>query len=475
MYRRLVVMSEPPTAGRKITLAETGDLVASLDDFEEGGPQRRFGLLIFCDAEAQLKLLDEGNAVVVGRDAPSEILVNDASVSRQHARFVRKDGEVWVEDLDSRNGTFLRGKRIERERLEPADEIGIGKVRVVLAATRSPASLAPPTGAPAAHDVVIQNPRMQRIYREVAQAARGKLPVLVLGETGTGKELVARAVHRHSDRKDRAFVAVNCAAIPPTLLESTLFGHERGAFTGANGRTIGVFERAHGGVLFLDEIGDLGSSAQVALLRAIETRRISRVGSSTEIPIDVLLVAATHCDLEAMVEEGTFRKDLYFRLNGIKLDLPPLRERADEIEPLVQMFLAEARREWGVRARELTQEAMDMLRACQWPGNVRQLRYAVERATLLAAGDTIGINDLPDHVSADVARAAPELATTPIVELALKQQLRRYESLLIEEALRRAAGNRQAAAKLLRIPLRTLFRKLRATGLNQATGKDEDA
>jgi DNA-binding NtrC family response regulator len=468
-------MSEPTSTGRKITLAETGDLVAALEDFEERIPQRRFGLLIFCDAEAQFKLLDEGSAVVIGREAPSEIVVADASVSRQHARFVRNQGEVWVEDLDSRNGTRLRGKEIERQRLESGDEVAVGNVRVVLAATREPAAQpgmpAEATAAPTG--VVIQNPRMQAIYRDVAQAARGKLPALVLGETGTGKELIARAVHQQSDRKDQPFVAVNCAAIPPTLLESTLFGHERGAFTGATARNIGVFERANGGVLFLDEIGDLGLNAQVALLRAIETRRISRVGASVEVPFDVLLVTATHCDLEAMVEEGTFRKDLYFRLNGIQFELPPLRERTDEIEPLARLFLADAQREWGAGARSFTADAMEMLKRCAWPGNVRQLRYAVERAALLANDAAIGAVDLPDYVSADVTQSAT--APTPIVELALKQQLRRHERMLIDEALRRAAGNRQAAAKLLRIPLRTLFRKLRGLGITQDSQKDGES
>jgi DNA-binding NtrC family response regulator len=461
-------MSEPFSTGRKITLAETGDLVAAFGEFEEGGPQRRFGLLIFCDREAQFKPLDEGSAVVIGREAPSEIVVADASVSRQHARFVRNQGEVWVEDLDSRNGTRLRGKAIERERLNSGDEVLIGKVRVVLAATRDSGAHGSAPSIPAGtapSGVIVRNARMEAIYRDVVQAARGKLPVLILGETGTGKELVARAVHRESERKDQPFVAVNCASIPPTLLESTLFGHERGAFTGASTRSVGVFERAHGGVLLLDEVGDLGASAQVALLRAIETRRITRVGSSVEIPVDVMLVAATHCDLESMVEEGTFRKDLYFRLNGLQLDLPPLRDRTDEIEPLAQLFLADAQREWGARARKFSPEATQMLLRCVWPGNVRQLRYAVERAALLASGDTIAVGDLPDHVAADVTR--PALPAAPIVELALKQQLRRYERMLIDEALRRAAGNRQAAAKLLRIPLRTLFRKLRGLGVNQ--------
>jgi len=298
--------------------------------------------------------------------------------------------------------------------------------------------------------------------------------VLVLGETGVGKEHIARAVHRESPRRNRPFVAVNCAAIPAPLLESTLFGHERGAFTGASARSLGVFERANGGVLFLDEIGDLGASAQVALLRAIETRRISRVGSSSEIPVDVRIVAATHCDLEAMVEEGTFRQDLYYRLNGIAFDVPPLRVRPDEIEPLARHFLLQACRDWGVRPREMTREVLDLLRGSSWPGNVRQLRYAVERAVLLAQGDTIVVADLPDGLAAQAAASVtPGTVPRPVPELALKQQLRRYERAIIEEALLRAGGNRQAATKLLRIPHRTLFRRIRLCGVDGGGDSEE--
>jgi DNA-binding NtrC family response regulator len=311
------------------------------------------------------------------------------------------------------------------------------------------------------------------------RAAAANVPVLVLGETGVGKEHVAHALHRESPRRDRPFVVVNCAAIPASLLESTLFGHERGAFTGAAARAMGVFERASGGVLFLDEIGDLGSGAQIALLRAIETRRISRVGASLEIPVDVRIVTATHCDLEAMIEDGTFRQDLYYRLNGVALEVPPLRERQDEIAPLVQQFLLQATRDWGVRLREVTPDAMDHLRRCNWPGNVRQLRHAVERAALLATHETIGVADLPDYVVADAKPLAGAIATgPPILDLALRQHLRRYERALIEEALRRAGGNRQAAAALLRIPLRTLFRKVRGLGTAAARAegqKESDA
>jgi transcriptional regulator with PAS, ATPase and Fis domain len=454
-------MNDRPSVGRKITLTETSDLLAPALG-AEAPTGTRFALMVFCDAEAQLRLLEEGSSVVIGREPPAEIVVNDASVSRQHARILRKQDEVWVEDLDSRNGTVVRGNRVQRQRLESGDQVEVGRVRVVLAATRPPAASAEEDSNDT--ELVIVCARMRAIHQDAARATRGKLPVLVLGETGTGKELVARTVHRESDRRDKPFVAINCAAIAPSLLESALFGHERGAFTGAAARAVGVFERANGGVLFLDEVGDLTMSAQVALLRAIETKRITRVGGTSEIPVDVQIVSATHCDLAGMVEEKTFRRDLYFRLNGVQLDLPPLRERTEEIEPLVQLFLAHARRDWGVRARAVTPLALEHLRRCAWPGNVRQLRYAIERAALLGGGDTIDVADLPRSVTGDVLApdAGALLVRAVPVELALKQQLRQYERALIDEALRRAGGNRQAAAKLLRIPLRTLFRKMRA-------------
>jgi DNA-binding NtrC family response regulator len=222
-------------------------------------------------------------------------------------------------------------------------------------------------------------------------------------------------------------------------------------------------------VLFLDEVGDLGASAQVALLRAIETQKITRLGSSVEIAVDTQIVTATHCDLPAMVEEGTFRRDLYFRLNGIQLSLPPLRERVDEIEAMAELFLAKACREWDLPQRTLAPDALETLRRCSWPGNVRQLRYAIERAALLATDRLIGVSDLPEYV---VHGAAPsEDVQQPVnfgAELGLKRQLKHYERMLIDEALRRAGGNRQAAAKLLRVPLRTLFRKLRGVSSPQS-------
>jgi two-component system response regulator AtoC len=468
-------MTELPSSGRKITLPETSDFSLA-DGGCDPAAARRFGLLIFCEGEAQLRLLADGTSLVIGRQAPSEIIVDDPSVSRQHARFTRHDGEVWVEDLDSRNGTFCQGQRIQRERLDPRGEIDVGKAHVVLASTCTP-PVCQSGEAATDGEFIVLNARMKQVYQDVARAARGDLPVLVLGETGVGKENVARALHAESARHRSPFVVVNCAAIPAPLLESTLFGHERGSFTGAASRAIGVFERAHGGVLFLDEIGDLALGAQVALLRAIETKTIARVGSSVEIPIDVHVVAATHCDLEAMVEEGTFRKDLFYRLNGIALNVPPLRERRDEIEPLARLFLARAAREWGAGVREVTPEAMEVLRHANWPGNVRQLRHVVERAALLATGPRIGVTDWPESVAGQAHRTLPMSTTSglPVAELALKQQLRIYERALIEESLRRTGGNRQLAAKLLRIPLRTLFRRIRTSGSVESDDRRADA
>jgi DNA-binding NtrC family response regulator len=453
-------MIEGSSTTRKITLASVPEFFAVPDGDGDAANRRRFALLIFCDSEAQVKLLEEDAQVVVGREPPSEIVVDDPSVSRQHARFTLKDSEVWVEDLDSRNGTFLRGKKLTRERLDPSDEVAVGRARISIAATRTGDAGAPPTASD--DDYVIVNPKMQQIYSDTRRAARADVPLLILGETGAGKEHVARTFHREGPRRDKPFVTVNCAAIPASLIESTLFGHERGAFTGATARAVGVFERASGGVLFLDEIGDLGSGAQAALLRAIETRQITRVGGATEISVDVRLVAATHCDLEDMVDEGTFREDLFFRLNAIQVVVPPLRDRPDEIEPLVRLVLSRARTEWPVRAERIADDAMEAIKRYSWPGNVRQLRHAIERAALLGDGDVITRADLPDYV-VNNAEPAPviQFSAEAHAELALKPHLKLYERALIDEALRRTAGNRQLAAKLLRIPLRTLFRKLR--------------
>jgi two-component system, NtrC family, response regulator AtoC len=467
--------------GRRISSTETCDVV-SPEATDAPGGERRFALLVFFGDEAQVRLLDHGSTSVVGREPPCEIVVRDASISRRHARFSIVEGAVWVEDLDSRNGTLLRGQRVERVRLEPGDEVQVGTVRLVLAATLS-REQAPEAGRPEGGGIeaggieaarsghVIRNALMQKLYADVDRVSRTNVPVLVLGETGSGKEHVANALHQRG-RPTGPFVVANCAAIPPSLFEATLFGHERGAFTGAVKQTLGLFERAHGGTLFLDEIGELASTQQAALLRAIETRRITRVGASSEVAVDVRLIAATHCDLEAMTADGIFRQDLYFRLNGVKFLVPPLRERTDEIEPLVRLFIERARSDWGVTVRDIAADALNVLGGYAWPGNIRQLHHAVERAALLSRAEKINVGDLPDYVFSAGQQPAPiRDFFESLSDLTLREQLARFEAALVSEALRRAGGNRVAAAKLLRIPVRTLFRKIRVAS---ESDKEED-
>jgi DNA-binding NtrC family response regulator len=319
------------------------------------------------------------------------------------------------------------------------------------------------------------SPATRRLYDLVARAARTTMTVLVLGETGSGKELVARALHERSPRAKRPYKAVNCGAIPSNLVESTLFGHERGAFTGADRQTRGIFEDAHGGTIFLDEIGELPLSAQPALLRVLEQRRFTRVGGTREIEIDVRVVAATHRDLPAMVARGAFREDLLFRLDTMCLRVAPLRERREEIVPLAELFMRRACSEWGTPANRLSEEAVSALLAYAWPGNVRQLKNVIESAAAMAKTDVVEIDDLPEHVASDLGRgwAGPTSVPPSSRGDSLNALVRDFESKLIREALTKAGGNQAQAARMLGLPRRTLAHKVRGYGLlDQAAGPD---
>ena len=310
---------------------------------------------------------------------------------------------------------------------------------------------------------VLQSPRMIALYRAAERVASHIAPVLILGETGTGKELVARHIHSAGIRRDKPFVALNCAAIPRELVEATLFGHERGAFTGASEQRRGVFEEANGGTLFLDEIGELPLPAQAALLRVLETKQLTRVGSVRAVAVDVRVISATHCDLEAMVRARTFRADLYHRLNVLILRVPPLRERPEEITALAQHFNALVRRGTAGESTALPAEVIDRLQGYSWPGNVRELRNAIERAVLMCTGDEITVADLPEQLMA----AAPEPRINGD-QGQFADQLRNLEVDLIRDALRRSGNNQTQAARLLNMPLRTLVYKIRAYGLRKA-------
>ena len=444
-------MSQPQLTTRTLTVENTDEL-GFAEPFRDDPAS--FALVAFCGQEAELAALSAGRPVVVGRRAPSEILLDDPAVSRQHTRFTVRDGEVFVEDLGSRNGTLIDGRRITtRQRISPGTQVQVGPAVVTLVVRRRT-----PTDR-AFIDRVLVNPAMKELYRIAERAAGTTVPALILGETGTGKEHLAKTLHEVGPRRAGPFVVVNCGAIPASLTESTLFGHERGAFTGAVARSEGVFEQASGGVLFLDEVGEMPMSVQAALLRVLETSEIRRVGGNRDIPVNVRVVAATHCDIARMIADGTFREDLYYRLSTLVLDVPPLRERRDEIEPLVRLFLREARAEWGSGPDELSPETLRTLESHDWPGNIRQLRHVIQRAVLLGHTDRI---QLPGRTAPSVPRSE---AGAPGSAEGLRDALDEYEGQLIAQALARAGGNRGAAAKLLRVPERTLFRKLKERGM----------
>jgi two-component system nitrogen regulation response regulator GlnG len=316
-----------------------------------------------------------------------------------------------------------------------------------------------------------RSPAMQDVYRMITRVLRNDLTVLVLGESGTGKELVAEAIHQLGSRKAGPFVALNAAAIPRELIESELFGHEKGAFTGAVSRSVGKFEQAHGGTLFLDEIGDMPAEAQTRLLRALQSGRIRRIGGRDEIAIDVRIVAATNRELEPMIADGSFREDLFYRLNVVPIRLPPLRERAGDVEPLARHFLRLAARE-GLPSRRLSDTAVDVLAAQPWRGNVRELRNVMYRAALLARDDVIDADivrqllaETPTARDAAAGDFAGALRTwlgeaVPQEGQLYHSALAAFEKPLFEHALARTGGNQLRAAALLGINRNTLRKRL---------------
>jgi two-component system nitrogen regulation response regulator GlnG len=322
-------------------------------------------------------------------------------------------------------------------------------------------------------------PAMREVYKAIGRVAAQNVPVLITGESGTGKELVARALYQHSTRACAPFLALNCAAIPENLLESELFGHEKGAFTGADRKRIGKFEQCNGGTIFLDEIGDMPLALQAKMLRLLQEQAFERVGGSELVQTDVRLIAATHRDLQGWSEEGKFRADLYYRLNVFTIHLPPLRERGEDLLPLVQHYLRRFSRELGREVRDIAPEALARLRGYPWRGNIRELQSVLKQALLKASGPTLLPAFLPDlggEPSAAVA-PAPSPAEEPSLEAFLRLCLasdqgdlyaeahRHLDRLLLTRILEATGGNQQQAARRLGISRDTLRRRLRELGL----------
>jgi two-component system response regulator AtoC len=306
-------------------------------------------------------------------------------------------------------------------------------------------------------DILAKSGKMQDIFRTIAKISEYKTTVLVTGESGAGKELVARAIHTRSKRSG-PFVAVNCGAIPENLLESELFGHKKGAFTDAMQDRRGLFEEAHGGSLFLDEIGELPLALQVKLLRVLEDEKIRRVGDTRDLQVDVRIIAATHRDLSAETKAGRFREDLFYRLNVLLIHCPSLRERREDIPLLIDHFLARNNARLGTRIRGLDTEARRLLYEYAWPGNVRELENTIERAMVLTEGDSLTAADLPERVREARDPVQMQLASG---ELSVKKTMRIIEEILIRRALQKTKGNRTRAAEILEISHRALLYKIK--------------
>ena len=599
---------------------------------ERRGPSEphppRLALLFEGPAQPFVVPLLRGRPLVVGRRAPADIVIDDGSLSRQHARFVWEEDGVWVEDLGSTNGSKVSDKPVTRALLVPGDAVTLGAVPVRIHALHAPAPAEPiqpseafeeglrariersgaeplvvalvadgtrrpmdvwvptlrasllgeeslgfyasgglviaganredlegrlalaarrddlrigvaeyPAEAESADELlarvhrlvdlaspseplrtaqhyplddsatqVVASASMREVYAQVGRVASTRAPVLLVGETGVGKELVARAIHERSERRSGPMKALNCGAIPSTLQESVLFGHERGAFTGADKQMPGLFEQAEGGTVFLDEVGELPPETQAALLRTLETGRVLRVGATTEVAVDVRVLSATHRDLDDMVVQGSFRRDLLYRLNTVVISVPPLRERPEEVRPLVDLFLRKAA-DTGGKGRHFSERALVALERYGWPGNVRELRNVVDRAVIMALRAQIDLADLPQVVASGASRSGqsrefsgpidrdgasrgpnqggasrpaapgegvgagqrhPSLGTSPADAASggdLRAQLRDFESRLILEALAHCDYNKTRTAEHLGIPVRTLAHKIQSLGL----------
>jgi two-component system, NtrC family, response regulator AtoC len=312
-------------------------------------------------------------------------------------------------------------------------------------------------------DIIAKAPSMKKAIEIATKVARHPSPVLVTGESGTGKELIARLIHEQSDRVNRPFVAVNCGAIPETLLESELFGYVKGAFTGAEKDKLGLFQAADGGTLFLDEIGDMPTTLQVKLLRVLQEGEVRRVGDSKSYDVDVRILAATNKDLNEEVKKGGFRQDLYYRIAVVPIHLPPLRQRREEIPLLAKHFMDVCNRNLGLEIEGIEQDAMRLLLDYAWSGNVRELENVIERAMVLTEGPRIGEEDLPHHVRSPVRPL--DDAELGEDELSVKKHGAVLERRLIQKALERTGGNKTRAAELLELSSRALLYKMRDYGL----------
>jgi two-component system response regulator HydG len=424
--------------------------------------------------------------VRIGRSRDADLQLPDPSVSRLHARVFRVGRQFFLADMGSRNGTHLDGKPVTQAQLtggrsfrvgpyrihfhQDGDSTGTGEEPTVVAAPggipgeptrREPSRASRPAASTpenAPFGLVGGSAATRKLVETIRRVAPSDVPILIEGETGSGKELVARGIHDASDRTDRPFVVVNCGAISPELVESELFGHEKGAFTGATAQRKGAFELAHHGTIFLDEIGELPFSLQPKLLRALEQKEVKRVGGNETMAADVRILAATHKNLREEIARKAFREDLYFRVGAITVAVPPLRERREDIPAIARHFLSGMERRNGRPAPPLAPDALDALISHHWPGNVRELRNAVQRAVVMGEGPELRARDF------SFLQGDPPAAADPAAASGLSRWEQAERTNILAE-LARQEGNKTRTARELGIAKSTLFEKLKKYGI----------
>ncbi|MFN3200353.1 MAG: sigma-54-dependent transcriptional regulator [Bradymonadia bacterium] len=462
-------MSAPPlqsTPYRRILVADDEENIRHMLDLHLS--REGFTVLGAADGEAALKALDEGAFDVIlcdlimpsmdgmtllstlgRRGVSTPVILMSAHADTDTALKAIQAGafDYVAKPFRTEEVIFRVRKAIEQQQLTRE----VSRLREALA------------GQHGFEGIIARAAPMQKVFRTLHKVADYKTTVLLLGESGTGKELVARALHSHSPRREAPFIAINCGAIPESLLESELFGHIKGAFTDATHSRRGLFEEAHGGTLFLDEIGEMPLNLQPKLLRALQEQEIRPLGATEHRPVDVRVIAATVRDLEREVSEGRFREDLFYRLNVLPVRLPPLRDRRTDIPLLVEHFLTVFNARFGTEINGLAPEAMRLLTEHSWPGNIRELENTVERAVVLTEGPLISPDDLPEVIREGRSRIKMSLASG---ELSIKKTARIIEEELIRKALERTGGNRTRAAELLEISHRALLYKIKDYGLS---------
>jgi DNA-binding NtrC family response regulator len=400
-----------------------------------------------------------GDSFTIGTDPSNAVVVRDRFISNQHLRVKRSEAGIRVRDMNSTNGTFLEGLRLFEAELPLNTVLRVGETELIFEPV--------PQGSqvPAFHGIIGTSPAMRQLVESIQRVAPSSCVVSILGESGTGKELVARALHACSPRAGQPFIPLNCAALSPAVMESELFGHAKGAFTGAEAERKGAFLEAHGGTLFLDEVGELPLELQAKLLRVLESGEVKPVGADRPRQVNVRVVAATHRDLLSWVREGRFREDLYYRLGIMPLVLPPLRSRRGDIPALAEHFMRVHAPQGQVV--KFTSAALERLKEHAWPGNVRELRNVVWRGLLVRKGLKLEARDL----TFDEVQGAPVVPSVPALELpagvTLEQMLERLERQLIESTLRRCHYNKERTAQVLGLARSSLFKRLKAWGFGQ--------